>query len=202
MKCRLTLKFILIFFTISISIAQNETTKEELSLNSGTIDNQFEYVIRKSGKYQEYKVVKRTWLYTLKAHTLDSLKAVRQVLNDTKAIVNTQAKEINDLKSSLSNTKTELNNTVDEKDSMSLFGLAMSKAVYNTLMWFIIAVLFTMLLFFVYKFKNSNTLTKQAKVKLRELETEYEDHRRVALEREQKVRRQLQDEINKNKKSQ
>jgi hypothetical protein len=66
-------------------------------------------------------------------------------------------------------------------------------------MWSIIAALFALLLFFIYKFKNSNTLTRQAKFKLEEVESEFEEHRRIALEREQKVRRQLQDEINKNK---
>jgi hypothetical protein len=44
-------------------------------------------------------------------------------------------------------------------------------------------------------------VTKEAKRKLEDIETEFEDHRRIALEREQKVRRQLQDEINKNKKT-
>ena len=82
---------------------------------------------------------------------------------------------------------------------MSLFGIQMSKTSYNILMWSIIAGLLTFLLVFIYKFKNSNSITKSAKIALAEVETEFEEHRRVALEREQKVRRQLQDEINKQK---
>jgi hypothetical protein len=75
----------------------------------------------------------------------------------------------------------------------------MGKTNYNILMWSIIAALLSLLLFFIYKFKNSNALTREAKLKLDEVETEFEEHRRTALEREQKVRRQLQDELNKNK---
>jgi len=56
-----------------------------------------------------------------------------------------------------------------------------------------------LLLFFIYKFKGSNSSTRDAKHKLGEVESEYEEHRRNALEREQKVRRQLQDELNKQK---
>jgi hypothetical protein len=57
------------------------------------------------------------------------------------------------------------------------------------------------LAFFIYKFRSSNTLTQQAKSALADLEEEYEQHRRRALEREQKISRELHDERNKNKKS-
>ena len=82
---------------------------------------------------------------------------------------------------------------------MALFGLQMSKTNYNVLLWSIIGILLVLLVFFIYKFKNSNSVTREAKKSLVETEEEFEDHRRVALEREQKVRRQLQDEINKQK---
>lgn len=194
------------FFSLSIQ-AQNTADKaqnEQLSLNSGTIDNQFEYVITKSSNWnderrQPYEVIKRNWILTLKAHVLDSLKAVHKNLNDTQSIVNKQVEEIALLKTNLSNTQGTLDKTNIEKDSMSLFGIQMSKGGYNSLMWSIIGGLLVFLLFFIYKFKDSNTVTKQAKTTLAETEEQFEEHRRVALEREQKVRRQLQDEINKHK---
>ena len=188
-------------FCVTTINAQDDTNQEEkLSLNEGTIDNQFEYVIRRSNNYQEFKVVKKTWLYELKAHTIDSLNAVHKELSDSQAKINNQSNEITQLKSDLTTTKTNLENTINEKDSMALFGLQMSKGGYNALMWTIIAALLAMLLLFVYKFKNSNSITKQAKKALLETEEEYEEYRRNSLEREQKVRRQLQDEINKHKK--
>ncbi len=191
---------ILLLFLLSITLSSAQVQPEEkLSLNKGTIDNQFEYVIRKSNRYQEYKVVKTTWLYALKAHTLDSLKAVHKQLADTKILVDTQDKEIQVLKTNLSDTNSTLNQTNLEKDSMSLFGMLMSKTSYNVLLWSIIAGLLAFLLFFIYKFKNSNVVTRQAKLSLAETEEEFEEHRKRALEREQKVMRRLQDEINKQK---
>ncbi|GAL80100.1 hypothetical protein JCM19274_3670 [Algibacter lectus] len=99
------------------SFSQTNATQEEdkLSLNSGSIDNQFEFVIRRSNSWQDYKTVKKTWLYTLKAHTLDSLKAVHKDLVDTQLVVKNQAKEIADLKLNLSNTQTDLEKTNTEK---------------------------------------------------------------------------------------
>lgn len=196
-----------LFFILSISFCsitaiaqtQPEDDKEKLSLNSGTIDSQFEFIIRRSNRYQDYKVVKTNWLYTLKSHTLDSLKAVHESLANTQAIVDNQALEISTLKSNLSNTQGNLDKTNEEKNNMSLLGLQMSKTNYNLLMWFIIAGLLALLLFFIYKYKNSNSVTRLAQKSLSEIEEEFEEHRKVALEREQKVRRQLQDEINKQK---
>jgi len=197
------LKFSIFLIFASIFVvttqAQTESDKATLSLNDGTIDNQFEYVIQKSNRYQEYKVVKTNWLFTLKAHTLDSLKALKKDLSDTQAIVDTQANEISGLKTNLTNTQNNLDKTNKEKNSMALFGLNMSKTIYNLLMWSIIAALFVLLLVFIYKFKNSNSVTRLTKNTLLDIEEEFEEHRRNALEREQIVRRQLQDELNKQK---
>ncbi|SDS55399.1 hypothetical protein SAMN04515667_2435 [Formosa sp. Hel1_31_208] len=184
----------------SSTMAQTANNEEKLSLNSGTIDNQFEYVIRRSNSWQEYKTVKKTWLYALKAHTIDSLNAVHKELNDTQAVVAAQAGEIDNLKQSLAVTKSELEDTIAEKDSMQLFGMQMTKPNYSLILWSIVGVLFALLLLFIYKYRNSNTITKHANKSLAETEEEFEEHRRNALEREQKVRRQLQDMINEQKK--
>ena len=180
------------------------TSEEQYSLNSGNIDSQFEYVFRKSGNFkgtngQPYEAVKQVWLLKLKSNVLDSLKTTYKNLEDSKNTVDSQTKEISDLKTRLSATQSNLEQTNTEKNNMALLGMQTSKTNYNVIMWGIIVALFALLLFFIFKFKNSNALTRSAKLKLEEVETEFEEHRRVALEREQKVRRQLQDEINKNK---
>ncbi len=186
------------------SFAQATQEEDKLSLDSGTIDNQFEYVIKKSSGWrdergQQYKVTKINWLLDLKAHSLDSINAIKKNLAETQTLVDNQAKEITDLKTNLSNTQTELDKTHNEKNSMTIIGMQMSKSGYNALMWFIIVSLIALLGLFIYKFNNSNSVTKDAKRALFELEEEFDEHRKTALEREQKVRRQLQDEINKQK---
>jgi len=199
--------FVLLLFVTLFTISAHAQTKSDddnLSLNSGTIDNQFEYVLKKSGNFkgtngQPYEAVKRSMLNTLRAHTIDSLKTVHKDLTETQAIVNSQAKEISLLKTSLTNTQGTLDQTNLEKDSMALFGMQMSKSGYNVLLWSIIAGLLALLLFFIFKYKNSNSITKNVNLALAEIEEEFEEHRKVALEREQKVRRQLQDELNKQK---
>lgn len=197
----LALFSLFLFLNVNAQDSSNEGDDEKLSLTDGTIDNQFEYVIQKSYSYQEYKNVKKSWLYELKAHTLDSLKAVQDDLSNTQKSVDSLVQEIAILKTNLSETKTKLDNTIEEKDNMALFGIPMSKTNYSVIMWCIIGVLFALLLVFIYKFRNSNTVTRQSKKALADIEEEFEEHRRTALEREQIVRRQLQDELNKQKKT-
>jgi septal ring factor EnvC (AmiA/AmiB activator) len=196
----LALTFILVLGSNSIYAQDNETQ----SLNEGSINDQFEFILRKSGNFkgtngQQYEAVSRSMFLTLQAHTIDSLKTLQSKLDTSNNTIQTQQKEINDLKSNLSSTQSTLDATNSEKNNMSLLGLQMSKTSYNILMWTIIGGLLTLLLIFIFKFKNSNSVTKAAKKALAETEEEFEEHRRSALEREQKVRRQLQDELNKQK---
>ncbi|MCF8273125.1 MAG: tRNA (guanine-N1)-methyltransferase [Flavobacteriaceae bacterium] len=199
-----SLTLIVIFSICTLTSFAQTNQEETLSIDSGSINNQFEYLLKKSGNFKGtngdlYEAVRLNMLLTLRSHVIDSLKTVHKDLTEIQAVVKTQANEIDNLKTTLSNTESDLNKTKSEKNSMSLFGLQMSKTGYNMLMWTIIAGLLGFLLFFIYKFKNSNVITKEAKQALSEIEQEFEEHRKTALEREQKVRRQLQDEINKQK---
>lgn len=193
------------YFILALSLCSaygqqsGDTDSETLSLYDGTIDNQFEYVIRRSNRYQEYKVVKTDWLYTLKAHTMDSLQALETRLDSTLTVIESQNKTIGGLQSELDTTKSDLAQTNEEKDNISLLGIPMSKGLYKIVMWSIVGGLLVLLVAFIIKFKNSNAVTRATKKALQEMDEEFEEHRRTALEREQKVRRQLQDEINKQK---
>jgi len=122
---------------------------------------------------------------------------VKTRLENSTAKVNTQQEEITTLKTDLTKTQETLEATRKEKDSMQLFGTQMSKVGYNTLLWSLIAGLLGFLLLFIFKFKNSNLITKTARQELSELEVEFKEHRKTALEREQRINRQLQDHINK-----
>ncbi|WP_299782598.1 tRNA (guanine-N1)-methyltransferase [uncultured Formosa sp.] len=194
-----TLIACLLTITLSAQTNKDEDSNSNLSLNEGTLDTQFEFLIQKSNNYQNYKVVKKAWLQTLKSHTLDSLQAIRKDLVETQIIVDQQSNEIATLKTKLNETQNTLDLTNQEKDSMEFLGMQLSKTTYNTFIWSIIGGLLICLLFFIYKFRNSNSITKEAKRMLSEIEEEFDEHRKTALEREQKVRRQLQDELNKQK---
>jgi len=191
-------------FAFNLQFAQ-DSESQDLSLDRGTIDSQFEYVYKKSGNYRSegkrYEVVRIISLDKLRKNVIDSLEAQYKNAASLEATIAGHEATIGSLNTKLEDTTTNLTSVTEEKDSMSFLGIMVSKITYNSILWSIIAGLLGLMLFFMYKFRRSNILTSEAKSNLSELETEYEDHRRRALEREQKISRQLQDEINKYKKT-
>lgn len=194
--------FIAPLFVFVIHIQAQE---ESPSLDSGTISSQFEYLEKKSGNYRanniRYEVIRLFELQKLKQNVLDSLVANNKNIGELQITIGKHENEINALKSQLQETSSNLETITKEKDSISFFGALISKGTYKAIMWILVFALLLLLLFFIYRFRNSNSLTQQAKASLADLEKEYEQHRRRALEREQKISRQLQDELNKNKKN-
>jgi F0F1-type ATP synthase membrane subunit b/b' len=195
-------KHLLLAITLCFSVlasAQNVAKNANLKLKEGSISEQFEFILKNSNKYKNYKVVKRTWIEKLQKNVADSINAIQKDLTAEVVKVATQQTEIEKLKADFAAVNQKITDLNTEKDSISLLGLQLSKGSYQTLMWGIIGVLAVLWLFFAYKFKSSNSITKEANTKLAETEQEFEEHRKRALEREQQVRRKLQDEINKNK---
>ena len=190
--------------TFNLHFGQQGNQQEDLSLDKGSIDNQFEFIYKKSGNYRaegkRYEVVRVLNLDKLRKNVSDTLNATRSKASELKATISGHESTISSLNKKLEDTTNNLTSVTAEKDSMSFLGIQVSKGTYNGILWTIIAGLLALLLLFIYKFRRSNILTQIAKSNLSELETEYEDHRRRALEREQRISRQLQDEINKYKK--
>lgn len=196
------IKLILVFVTAFNLNFQNTYAQEKnktKSINEGNIEEQFGYLITKSNNYQDYKVVKKVLLNQLKNNTIDSINDLNDNLKLKDDKIKKQDSEISELNSKLIIVIKNYEAVSIEKDQLNFLGIATSKSIYNTLIWSLIGVLILIILILIYKFIECNRVTKHAKNQLLDLEKEYEDHRRIALEREQKVRRQLQDEINKQK---
>lgn len=183
---------LLIFLGLQTSFGQNVATTEPQS-----IDGKFENLLKTSNNFEEYKVIKKYRINQLRENTKKHIEGLNSQIGNLEGNINTLSSEIAQLKTSLSNTQTTLEDTNLEKDSMSFFGSQMSKSSYNTMVWSIAGVLLLGLLFFIFKYKNGNILTKQAQRKLDDLEYNFEDYKRKSLEKEQKLGRQLQDERNK-----
>lgn len=192
-----------LLFILFVSSATINLQAQE-QLKSQSIKGQFEDVLKESNNYTSskgelFEIIRRRKMLTLKGNTLDSLYAIQTKLDNSTNQVNTQQNEIKTLQTDLATTNDKLTSAVNQKDSMTFLGIQMSKIVYNLLMWSIIAALSAFLIFFIFMFKNKNAVAKAANSARAHLENEFKEHRRVALEREQKVRRELQDELNKNR---
>ncbi|WNJ15945.1 hypothetical protein [Pontibacter sp. G13] len=197
MKKLASVCLIMVFATMTVFAQNPPANEQQPSLDNGTIESQFDYMIKKSNSYEDYKVIKKHWLYKMKSHVLDSLKEVHNELQQTRQTLGSQVQEIEDLKADLNKSNESLTQVVEEKNSMTLLGIPMQKSTYNNIVWSIVGLLLAGMLFFIFKFKRSNAITIDTKKAHATTQEEFEAFKTRAREREIKIKRQLQDEINK-----
>ena len=186
--------FIALFILCSFQMNAQENT-------ANTIENQFDNIYRTSSTYQNYKVINRDRFNTLKSSVLDSLKVYSTSISAKEKTITAKSSEIESLKKELAETNTKLTEAISKENSFSFLGIEIAKGTYNLMVWALVGILLAGLIHFIYQFAKSNSVTKTALSDLEEVEKEFEAHRKKTLEREQKLRRQLHDEINKNRNS-
>lgn len=187
--------FFLILFLSGSIFAQEEDSQEQEKDNS--INAQFTEMIDGANNYQEYKVVKHFELNQLQKNTVKVIEDLNTTIKASSDTIQNQRKEVAKLQQKLNETNEDLASVTQEKDDIQFLGVSTNKGSYQTTMWVIILALILILFFFIYKFKNSIVLTKDARKNLAENEADFEEFRKMSLEKQQKLGRMLQDEKNK-----
>ncbi|AZJ32498.1 MULTISPECIES: hypothetical protein [Tenacibaculum] len=186
------LKIVFIFILSQSIIAQTSSPDQP-----NTVENQFKELYKKSNNYQIYKVVKKNEYLRLQNSILDSIKVIKTDAAAKQVKIDEQQKSIVELQTKIDTLNKDLVTSIDKEDAISFVGIPLNKSTYNSIVWGIIFVLLAALAFFIYRFNNSNVVTKETKSLLTETEEEFEQYKKKTIEKEQKLRRQLQDEINK-----
>ena len=189
---------LIFLFFLSLNItAQKKITQRQLDSLPKTIENQFLRIFKKGNSWHEFKMVKKTDFISFQKNILDSVAAIKKDIIKKDNTIASQTTTISSLNENIKGLKDELSIALGKEDNISLIGIPVKKALYNTILFSIIATLLIALFFFVFKYKNSLSSTTTAKNDLTVVEEEFELHRKKSIEKEQKLRRQLQDEINK-----
>ncbi|MCB0630456.1 MAG: hypothetical protein R2824_00740 [Saprospiraceae bacterium] len=166
-------------------------------LPKGKIEEQYQHLYDGSRPYQIYKVVPQTWLETFYKNVQDTLKARESSLIDNQKTITSQKNKIAALQAEDTAKQEQINTLQKEKDTLVFLGIPLNKAAYHVFVWTVIGALFAGLLFFLGRFRYANAITRKIKAENQELMEKVEDQRKRMLEKEQQLRRQLQDEINK-----
>lgn len=190
-------KFIILYIFVfsSFTINAQDTDKD-----SKTIENQFNKIYRKSSSYKKYKVINKNRFLKLKSDVSDSLKVLKTVIIEKENTLKNKNKKIESLYSLHQQTNKKLTVAISKENTISFFGIQISKKMYKIIIWVLIFLLLIGFILFVYKFNNSNVLTEEAKNNLLSVEREFDIFRKKSIKREQKLRRELLDQVNKPKK--
>lgn len=167
--------------------------------DSLSLKAQFDYVYEKSETYEQYKVVKISTFNLLKSSSNDSVKFYRDNLAESNKEIANLKNTVEQKEVKITTLTADLDAVTNSKNSMFFLGAELSKGAYNTMMWGIVFGLMVLGIVLFLMFKRSNSVTNETKHRLKEVEEEYESHRKSALKREQKLARELMDERLKHK---
>ncbi len=162
-----------------------------------TIEEKIDHLYKTSISYGDNKAIRKVRYQHLKNEILDSLNYYKKSINNKSDTISFQKDSIINLGKTVDDLLFDAKLALDTKNEIQLVGVSFHKNSYQILVWGIIFLLVITLCYFIYKYKNSYTVTKQAIQDRADLEEEFSEHRKKSLIREQKLRRQLQDEINK-----
>tara|TARA_B100000787_G_C16123025_1_gene263608 strand:- start:37 stop:618 length:582 start_codon:yes stop_codon:yes gene_type:complete len=180
------------FLFLSITAFSQEVDKE-----TSSITEEFDKVYKTSSSYKEFKVIRKVRFQDLKSKVSDSIEQINKELRiENKKNIKLEQDLNNIIKKSLQNNL-EMVQAINEKKSISFFGFQLKKSIYKIIIWFTIILLIFTLFYFIYQFKNSYKVVLIAKKERIEAEEKLATFKKNSLEREQKLRRKIQDEINK-----
>lgn len=158
---------------------------------------QFQEMLDKSETYAEFKVIRSTDLSTYSQSVQDSLQANRAEIKTLKNAVTDQKSQISQLSIRITELENQLATSEKLRESLSIFGLNIFKTTYQWIVWLIIAALTAFGIFAYTSFIRSNIITSKTNKDYKDLETEFEDHKKKSYEKQLKLGRELQTERNK-----
>ena len=177
---------------MSVNTFSQKTKNDTLSLSK-----QFEQVYRRSSSYKDFKVIRKSTFQNLKKNTLDSIKIIDEKLKIESQKNTRLEQEISSFAKIRLEQDLELSEAILEKNTISFVGLKLKKNTFKIIIWSIFFMLIIIICYLAYKLKDGVRITSQAKKELTRVEEEFNSYKKKSLVRDQKLRRQLQDEINK-----
>jgi hypothetical protein len=174
---------------------------QEINNKDNSLNTQFDNIYETSTNYKTFKVISKEEFLALKQQVLDSIKRIKTLIiekNDLIKISNEKSKKI---QSTLNVSESELNIALLKENSLTILGIQLSKTFYSIILWSLILSLTIGIFYLIFKLLKNNITTKKAKDNLENIKNELIENRKKSLEREQQLRRKLQDEINKQRNS-
>lgn len=168
--------------------------------NSGQnpVEEDFNNLIETSNDYQGFKVVDYNELINLRNRTSQNFNKQNEEIISQQSTLESLQREVDSLRTELTNTHQELERVNADKDAITFLGIPFSKGGFMAFMWGLVGLLVLALVFFIYRYKQSHAHTVEARNNLISTEKEFDAYREKALEKEQRLGRQLQDERNRN----
>ena len=156
-------------------------------LDSASLEAQLNYIHENTRVYNDYRAIRDDIFLKLKRNVRDTLNTTKLEIEQVNSRLTERNFQIETLNTDLARVKKEKDEAIRNKDSFSLFGIQMKKALYSLVMWFIILGLAALAVIMVILFRRSFTITKEVKHELQATQEEFEQYRKSAREKYEKL---------------
>jgi len=167
----------LIIGVVSFSKITAQESANKVYPKQATIEEQFNHVIEKSSKWENYKMVTDTWLTSLRRNTLDSISLLKNTITEKNTIITQKDTTIKKLEANLEATNLSLLKATKEKNSFSIIGIVISKPLFLTLTWTIIIALSVISFVAISFYKGSHFLIKKTREEHAKALQDFDDYR-------------------------
>jgi len=184
-----------VLLSISLSHAAQDSPAA-VNSETHTVRTSFDEMLRQSNMYQDFKVIKRTRLDEFILEVSDSLKAADvQLQTEVRAKQNYQS-QVGKLQTELEESRKAITQAEKGKDSIISAGMSMDKNSFSTLMWSLVIGLGALLTIVLIRSRSASSGQKELRHRLTEVEEYLNSSKKKALEREQELKREIQDYVN------
>jgi hypothetical protein len=161
-----------------------------------SLAEQWESMLKGGSRYQDYRMVKEPVINQYFRTQQDTLMKLRAAVREGEGRIAELERSAEGNLAELSAARETAESLEREKNQIAVGGLRLAKGTFVGLVTGLIAVLSLGLIALYLRFRSRDTLTAKAEKTLRDVQEEFDQFKKRALEREQKLKRELQDEIN------
>jgi hypothetical protein len=156
-------------------------------LDSALLEAQLEYVHENTRVYNNFRAIREDIFLKLKGNVMDTLVEQKLLVEQLNSQLIERDFQIETLNTDLSRTKNERDEAIKNKNSLTLLGMNLNKALYNSIMWFIILGLSALAAIMLVLFRRAHAVTSQVKTDLEATQEEFDQYRKNAREKYEKL---------------
>ena len=170
-----------LFILLSINTTNSQTLPEVL--NEASLEEQYRYLNDQTRIYNNFRAIREDMFQKIRRNSVDSLNRAYQEIAAEIQLKEQALAEKNSALLAMEEMQAERDQAIQERDSLFLLGLPVSKTFYNLLLWSVIGILAVLAFTAFVLFLRSNRITRQTNKDLKELQGEYDEYRKTSRER-------------------
>jgi uncharacterized membrane-anchored protein YhcB (DUF1043 family) len=120
-------------------------------------------------------------------NSVDSLNTAKSQIQQLEDEKDQLLKRIETINKDFDATKTELNTAIENRDTLTIIGIPLTKTLYNVILIGIIAGLAAILIVIFLLFQRSQKITNTTRKDLEEIKAEFEEYRKTSREKQEKM---------------